>query len=93
MFEQNKIDVKIVGVTGQISIGKEYAGQQVQVLKQDEGTWVIKKGRFIPDNERWLYKGDNLQRLEKAIKSAENRKRVNNSEELLAKFERAVSNE
>lgn len=93
MLLHNTDTIKQVGANGQISLGKEYAGKQVQVSKLDDGSLIIKTGKFIPDNERWLYEGDNLQKLEKAIKSAENRKRINNSEELLVNFERAMNNE
>lgn len=54
---------------------------------------LIKKGRFIPNNERWLYEGDNLQKLKASIKEAKNRKRINNFEELFIKFERAIKND
>lgn len=93
MLQENKIDVKIVGVNGQLSIGKEYAGQQVQLLKQNDGTLIIKKGKFIPDNEMWLYKDDNLTKLERAVKSAKKQKRLNNFEELAQKLERVINND
>ena len=94
MLQQNITDtIKQVGANGQISLGKEYAGKQVLVSKLDNNSLIIKTGRFIPDNEKWLYEGDNLKKLEKAIKSAESRERINNSEELLAKFTRVIENE
>lgn len=86
-------NIKVVSVNGQLSIGKEYAGQQVQILKQDDGTLLIKKGKFIPDNEKWLYEGDNLERLKASIEWAKNHEPQNNFEELLAKFERAIEND
>jgi hypothetical protein len=90
---QQELNVKIVSTNGQISIGKEYAGSQVQIIKQDDDTLLIKKGRFIPNNERWLYEGDNLQKLKASIKEAKNRKRINNFEELFIKFESAIKND
>lgn len=94
MLQQNNTDtIKQVGANGQISLGKEYAGKQVQVSKLNDGSLIIKTGKFIPDNEKWLYDGNNLEKLEKAIKSAESRERINNSEELLAKFERVIEND
>lgn len=77
-----RIEVKQVGMNGQISLGKEYAGKQVQVFKSKEGIITIKTGAFIPDNERWLYKGDNLERLNKAIAEAKSRSRSDNYEEI-----------
>jgi hypothetical protein len=47
-----RAEVKYVGDNGQISLGKEYAGKQVQIMKSAEGTITIKTGNFIPDSER-----------------------------------------
>lgn len=90
---QQEINIKIVSTNGQISLGKEYAGKQVQVSKLEDGTLIIKTGKFIPDNEKWLYKGNNLERLQTSIKEAKSRERVNNFEELLANFEETIEND
>ena len=90
---QHELNIKIVSTNGQLSIGKKYAGSQVQIIEQDKDTLLIKRGKFIPNNEHWLYENNNLERLEKAIKSMESHERINNSEELLAKFERAIGND
>ena len=90
---QHELNIKIVSTNGQISIGKKYAGSQVQIIEQDNDTLLIKRGKFIPNNERWLYNGDNLQKFREAVKEAKSRKPQNNFEELLAKFERAIESE
>jgi hypothetical protein len=90
---QHELNIKIVSTNGQISIGKKYAGSQVQIIEQDNDTLLIKRGKFIPNNERWLYDGDNLQKFREAVKEAKSRKPQNNFEELLAKFERAIESE
>lgn len=90
---QHELNIKIVSTNGQISIGKKYAGSQVQIIEQDNDTLLIKRGKFIPNNERWLYDGDNLQKFREAVKEAKSRKPQNNFEELLAKFERVIENE
>ena len=46
--------IKTVGRSGQISLGKKYAGQTVMLNEIDTGVWIVKLGRFIPDNEKWL---------------------------------------
>lgn len=46
---------KQVRMNGQVLLGKEYAGKQIQILKLEDGTLIIKPGKFIPDSERWLY--------------------------------------
>jgi len=79
---QQELNIKIVSANGQISIGKEYAGSQVQIIKQDDDTLLIKKGKFIPNNERWLYERDNLERLKEAINWATSHERRDNFEEI-----------
>ncbi len=49
------MNVKIVGTSGQISLGKEYAGRTVVVDNPEEGVWVIRTAQVIPDNEMWLH--------------------------------------
>lgn len=93
MIAQNNIILKHVGAKGQICIGKEYAGKQIQISKLDDGTLLIKPGQFIPDNERWLLKDDNLHRLEQSVKWAKNHKRENNFEEIMVKLEKALEND
>ena len=47
--------VKIIGVNGQISLGKQFAGRQVLVEEPEAGVWLIRTATVIPDNERWLH--------------------------------------
>lgn len=48
-------NVKVVGTNGQISLGRQYAGQQVLVEEQEPGVWLVRTATVIPDNERWLH--------------------------------------
>jgi hypothetical protein len=63
--------VKTVGSSGQIALGKRYAGRNVLVEEVEEGVWVLKLGEFIPDNERWLHEPEVGQSLDRAIAWAE----------------------
>lgn len=63
--------IKTVGRSGQISLGKEYAGRTVQVEQVEEGVWTVKLGQFIPDNERWLHTPEVSRELDEAIAWAE----------------------
>lgn len=62
----------IVGSSGQITLGKEYAGCQIIVDKLESGVWLIKTGSFIPDNERWLHAKEVSEKLAQAAEWAEN---------------------
>ena len=59
--------VKQVGASGQISLGKEFAGRTVLVDSSEPGVWVIKTAQTIPDSELWLHEPANAARLDRAL--------------------------
>ncbi len=63
--------VKTVGKSGQVSLGKKFAGQQVLVDEIEAGVWILKIGRFIPENEQWLHSPKTKEDLDLAIDWAE----------------------
>lgn len=63
--------IKTVGSSGQISLGKKYAGQTVMLNEIDRGVWIVKLGRFVPDNEKWLHGSDVQAEINEAVAWAE----------------------
>ena len=59
--------VKQIGVSGQISLGKEFAGRTVVVESSEPGVWLIKTAQTIPDCELWLHQPEAAARLERAM--------------------------
>jgi hypothetical protein len=47
--------IKKIGSSGQISLGKKFAGQHVLIEEIESGVWMLKTGQFIPKNEQWLH--------------------------------------
>lgn len=45
--------VKSIGASGQISLGKEFAGRQVLVESPAKGVWIIRTATITPDHEPW----------------------------------------
>jgi hypothetical protein len=81
--------IKTIGSSGQISLGKKFAGQTVMLDEIQAGVWMLKIGRFIPDNEKWLYEPDVQAELNEAIAWAEkNPPEDTNFEELEARIKR-----
>ena len=79
--------IKTVGSSGQISLGKKYAGQTVMLNEIDTGVWIVKLGSFIPDNEKWLHRPDVKTELNEAVAWAEkNPPKETNFEELEARI-------
>jgi hypothetical protein len=61
------IEVKTIGASGQISIGKQHAGRTVTVEEVDDGVWVVKAARVIPENELWLHQSPAKEKLDSAV--------------------------
>ena len=59
--------VKQVGASGQISLGKEFAGRTVVIDSSEPGVWVIKTAQTIPDSELWLHQPQATARLDRAM--------------------------
>jgi len=59
--------IKTIGQSGQISLGKQFAGRQASVEEMEPGVWVIRLGQFIPDSERWLWESPNKDKLDQAV--------------------------
>ena len=79
--------VKKVGSSGQISIGKEYAGRTVLIEQTERGVWLIKTVQIIPDSERWMNEEPVKSRIDQAIQWAgKNRPRKSDLEKLSARI-------
>ena len=63
--------IKTIGTSGQRSLGKEYTGRHVIIEEIEEGVWLIKTARIIPDNEMWMHEEPAKSRIDRAINWAE----------------------
>lgn len=63
--------IKTLGSSGQVTLGKRYAGRHAIVDELEPGVWIVKIGEFIPDNERWLHEPAVKAKLDRAIARAE----------------------
>ena len=66
-MKASKQVIKQVGASGQISLGKEFAGRTVVVDSSQPGVWVIKTAQTIPDSELWLHQPEAADRLDRAM--------------------------
>lgn len=48
------VSVRTIGANGQISLGKQFAGQQVLVEEQAPGVWLVRTVAVVPNSERWV---------------------------------------
>lgn len=66
-MKTNQPVVKQIGASGQLSLGKEFAGRTVLIDRPEPGVWVIKTAQTIPDNELWLHQPEAAARLDRAM--------------------------
>jgi hypothetical protein len=62
-----KTSVKVIGLNGQISLGKEFAGRQVLVEEREPGVWLVRTAKVIPENELWLHQPEAIQDMQRAL--------------------------
>jgi hypothetical protein len=65
------VEIKTIGSSGQISLGKQHAGRIVTVEEIDAGIWLVKAARVIPESEVWLLEPRVRDALDRAIDWAE----------------------
>ncbi|MCC6538606.1 MAG: hypothetical protein IT162_13705 [Bryobacterales bacterium] len=69
------VEIKTIGNSGQISLGKEFAGRTVMVEEVEPGVWLIRTAQVIPDNERWLHTPEMRASLDRALALSERTER------------------
>lgn len=80
-------NVKTINPGGQISLGKQYAGQQVIVDKLEDGVWMFKTAITIPHNELWLHQEPTKSRLDAALEwAATHESQITDLDELEARL-------
>jgi len=81
------IEVKTIGSSGQISLGKEYAGRTVMVEEVESGVWMIRTAQVIPDNELWSHSPEARESPDKALEwSAQTTRRQSDLKSLTRKI-------
>jgi len=80
-----QLEVKTIGTSGQISLGKEYAGRTVTVEQVAEGVWTIKTAQVIPDDELWLHAPETKASLDRALAWSESHPRAASDLVVIAK--------
>jgi hypothetical protein len=80
-----QVELKTIGASGQISLGKQYAGRIVTVEKVAEGVWTIKTAQVIPDDEMWLHTPQARANLDRAVEWSASHSRAESDLSALAK--------
>jgi hypothetical protein len=60
-------DVKVVGQSGQISLGKRFAGMRLRVEYRDNGSIVLIPMAVVPESELWTLKEPHRSRIDRGL--------------------------
>jgi hypothetical protein len=60
--------VKMVGSSGQLSLGKEFAGQYYELERLSDGAIVLRPMKVVPASEAWVHEPQVQYQLKKAAK-------------------------
>jgi hypothetical protein len=80
--------VKMVGSSGQLSIGKEYAGQYYELEHLPDGAIVLRPMKVVPASEAWVHEPKMQYQLAKAARWLKEVPRVETSVDALSRKSR-----
>ena len=63
----DRIEIKVVGKSGQISLGKSYAGKTLRLERRDDGTVVLTAVAMVPESQLWTLKEPHRSRIERGL--------------------------
>ena len=58
--------LKMVGISGQLSLGKKFAGKYFKVEPQTDGAVLLRPMKVVPDAEAWAHEPAMRQQLRRA---------------------------
>jgi hypothetical protein len=61
------VEIKIVGKSGQISLGKRYAGKTLRLERRNDGTVILTAVAMVPENQLWTLEEPHRSRIERGL--------------------------
>ncbi len=83
-------EVKVVGKSGQISLGKKYAGRTLRLERFGDGRIVLTAVALVPETQLWTLSEPHRSRIESALDWAgKTEPRESNLDELLKRVSKS----
>jgi hypothetical protein len=60
-------EIKVVGKSGQISLGKRYAGKTLRLERRRDGTVVLTAVAVVPESQLWTLQEPDRSRIERGL--------------------------
>ena len=61
------VEIKVVGKSGQISLGKRYAGKTLRLERRTDGTVVLTAVAMVPESQLWALQEPHRSRMERGL--------------------------
>ena len=61
------VEIKVVGKSGQISLGKRYVGKTLRLERRQDGTVVLTAVAMVPENQLWTLEEPHRSRIERGL--------------------------
>src|SRR5712692_6104577 len=61
------IEIKVVGKSGQISLGKSYAGKTLRLERRQDGTMVLTAVAVVPERQLWTLEEPHRSKIERGL--------------------------
>ncbi len=68
---EEHLEIKVVGKSGQISLGKSYAGKTFRLQRRDDGAIVLTAVAMVPESQLWTLQEPHRSRIERGLAWAE----------------------
>ncbi|SRR5712692_11716465 len=63
----DRVEIKVVGKSGQISLGKSYAGKMLRLERRQDGTVVLTAVAMVPESQLWTLREPHRSRIERGL--------------------------
>ena len=60
-------EIKVVGKSGQISLGKSYAGKTLRLQRRDDGSILITSVAMVPESQLWTLSEPDRSRIARGL--------------------------
>lgn len=62
-----EIEIKVVGKSGQISLGKRFAGKTLRLERRQDGTVLLTAVAMVPESQLWTLEEPHRSRIERGL--------------------------
>ncbi len=62
-----RVEIKVVGKSGQISLGKRYAGKTLWLERRRDGTVVLTAVAMVPESQLWTLEEPHRSQIERGL--------------------------